>query len=794
MPRKPRKHEETAEEIEVVEGDDNNSRRLSRLEAQLEDLNLASQVQARDIQTIRARLEQIKLDLEEIGEGASPEDLARVEEQVAQVRSAVEEVRAAVEGLRQDHEAARARLESLQAGGPLLEELNRRLEESAQSLKGGLSSLEELQWSLDERLRKLEAGGDVLETVRSEVQSHTETLAQNLQAEVSERAALLEERVSGLAQRVERSIEEFHENLRGSQAELASGLEAVRQEVSAAAAGERVEELSRALEGLRQRVVGPERIEELTQALEALRASAAPQGRLEELDAALQALKEDLAARPTAGDLAELRQSLADLSAAMADASALGQRARESLESVGQLEARIREAEERFASLSSRIEEVAGNAQLHLDRMNLALKLVEQIEEKARSFPPAALAAAPVAAAPAAAAPVVEVSEAELDNPAPTGGDLGFELDDLLQVMIKHSASDLHLKVGTPPTVRLDGELIPVGNQSLSEADCRYLVFAGMSRAQRRTLLTKKELDFAYSIPGARFRVNAFMERGFVSAAFRMLRTEVPSIEELGLPTALKKLASLNNGLILVTGPAGSGKSTTLAAMIDYINSNRKMHIITIEDPIEFYHKDKLSIVTQREVGSDTSSFSEALKQALRQDPNVVMVGEMRDPETIMTAVIAAETGHLVLSTMHTPNTVGAIDRIIDAFSGETQRQFRLLLANNLRAVISQRLLVRADEKGRVPAVEVLISTPTISSLVLEGKTQEIYPYIQQGSSEGMQTFTQSLMRLYEAGLITKEEALYHADQPTEFRLGVEGHVTGTAVPTVTEDTLMNWL
>jgi twitching motility protein PilT len=227
--------------------------------------------------------------------------------------------------------------------------------------------------------------------------------------------------------------------------------------------------------------------------------------------------------------------------------------------------------------------------------------------------------------------------------------------------------------------------------------------------------------------------------------------------------------------------------------MVDYINTNRKMHVITVEDPIEFYHKDKLSLITQREVGTDTSSFADALRQALRQDPNVIMVGEMRDPETIMTAVVAAETGHLVLSTLHTPNTVQAVDRIIDTFSGELQRQFRLLLSNSLKGVVSQRLLTRADEKGRVPATEVMVVTPTISSLILEGKTEEIYPYLQQGASDGMQTFTQSLLRLYEAGLINKEEALFHADQPTEFRLGSEGHSTATA-STMADDTLMNWL
>ncbi|NDD27235.1 MAG: type IV pilus twitching motility protein PilT [Proteobacteria bacterium] len=372
-------------------------------------------------------------------------------------------------------------------------------------------------------------------------------------------------------------------------------------------------------------------------------------------------------------------------------------------------------------------------------------------------------------------------------------GELGFELHDLLQVMIKHNASDLHLKVGSPPTVRLDGELIPVGNDVLTDNDCKRLILGAISKSQRRQLLQSKDLDFAYAIPEARFRVNAFLSRGSVHSAFRLLRTEMPSIDSLHLPPVLKDLSLRHSGLVLVTGPAGSGKSTTLAAMIDHINATQKKHVITIEDPIEFLHKDKQSIITQRELGADTQSFQDGLRQALRQDPNVILIGEMRDAETIMTAAVAAETGHLVLSTLHTQNAVQAVDRMIDVFSGEQQRQFRMLLANTLRGVVSQRLLQRADSQGRVAAVEVMVATSTVTSLILEGKTNEIYPYIEQGTSEGMQTFTASLSRLLEQGLITKDEALYHADQPTELRLKVDGHTSGSAQYSE-GDTLMNWL
>ncbi|MBI2267379.1 MAG: type IV pilus twitching motility protein PilT [Armatimonadetes bacterium] len=368
-----------------------------------------------------------------------------------------------------------------------------------------------------------------------------------------------------------------------------------------------------------------------------------------------------------------------------------------------------------------------------------------------------------------------------------------FELRDILKVVIKHNASDLHLKAGSRPTVRLNGELLPLGKQVLVEEDVCKLVLSSMPPPVHEKFRKGREVDYGYASGDTRFRVNAFLERGAMSATFRVLRTDIPDAESLGLPPVVRKLADHHHGLILVTGPAGSGKSTTLAAMIEHINSTRKMHIVTLEDPIEFLHQDRKSIITQREIGTDTETFSTALKHALRQDPNVILIGEMRDPETIMTAAIAAETGHLVLSTLHTPSAIGAIDRMVDVFSGDQQKQFRLLLATTLRGVISQHLLRRADTEGRIPAVEVLVMTPTIRSLIAEGKSADIYPLMVQGNLEGMQTFTQSLTRLYQAGLVTKEEALFYSEHPTEFRLEVEGHLTGTKIQS-SEDALINWL
>lgn len=400
------------------------------------------------------------------------------------------------------------------------------------------------------------------------------------------------------------------------------------------------------------------------------------------------------------------------------------------------------------------------------EQMGRVLSRLEELERRLDE-----LAARP---AVVPASPIHHEAELDFDIELREPPNLEFDLDDLLRVVIKHRASDLHVKPFAPPTVRLNGELIPVGTEVLTPEQSRHLVLSSLPLGKRRRLLDRNEVDHAYVAAEVRFRLNAFLERGHLSAAFRMVSSKVPSFEELGLPPVMETLSNLKDGLVLVTGPAGSGKSTTLAAMIDYMNTHRKIHVVTIEDPIEFHHRDRNSYITQREVGTDTHSFTEALKQALRQDPNVIMLGEMRDTETIMTAVTAAETGHLVLSTLHTPNAVQAVDRVVDNFAGSSQKQVRLLLAGCLRAVVSQKLLNRKDGGGRIPATEVMVCTSTIASHILDGQTHEIYQYMQRGQQEGMHTFTQSLARLVERGLIGREEAIHHADQPTELRLATE--------------------
>ena len=354
-----------------------------------------------------------------------------------------------------------------------------------------------------------------------------------------------------------------------------------------------------------------------------------------------------------------------------------------------------------------------------------------------------------------------------------------LRIDDLLRYATQIGASDLHCKAGSQPFIRLGGELRPVPEAPrLTQEDTLDMAFSMMSNRQKQRFKEVSEADIAYGVSGlGRFRANIFQQRGTVGMVLRVIPDTVRSITELSLPPFVEKIAEEQRGLILVTGTTGSGKSTTLASIIDYINSNRGGHIITIEDPIEFLHRDKKSFVTQREVDVDTRSFAEALRGALRQDPDVILVGEMRDHETIETALTAAETGHLVLSTLHTLDATETIRRIVTSFPPHLQKSVRIQLAGILRAVISMRLVRSADGKGRAPAVEIMTSTGLIRDYIInEEKTSLIRDAISAGTSQyGMQTFDQSLFNLYRAGLIPLEEALRGASNPDEFRLRLAG-------------------
>lgn len=350
-----------------------------------------------------------------------------------------------------------------------------------------------------------------------------------------------------------------------------------------------------------------------------------------------------------------------------------------------------------------------------------------------------------------------------------------MNIDDLLKIAVERKASDLHLKVGNHPILRIDGLLNPlVELKRLMQEDTIAMSAAVMTKEQKDRFKAEHEIDLAYSVQGlGRFRCNIFQQRGATGMVLRVIPTQVKSIPDLTLPLVLQKIADERRGMILVTGTTGSGKSTTLAAMIDYINTHRIDHIVTIEDPIEYLHRDKKSIVNQREVGQDTRGFASALRSSLREDPDVILVGEMRDLETIETALLAAETGHMVLSTLHTLDAPETINRIISIFPPHHQKQIRLQVASVLKAIISMRLIPRVDGDGRVPAVEILINTPFIEDCVINPeKTKLIKDAIAEGVSQyGMQTFDQSLFFLYQKGLISYDEALKWTTNPDEFKL-----------------------
>ena len=352
-----------------------------------------------------------------------------------------------------------------------------------------------------------------------------------------------------------------------------------------------------------------------------------------------------------------------------------------------------------------------------------------------------------------------------------------MEIDfaDILLEVLETGASDLHLTAGSPPMLRKRGELRPIDGPVLGPQEVREIVYSILSNAQRQKLETDWQIDLAYSIPGkARFRVNAYFQRASIGAAFRLIPQEMPALESLGLPSTLRTFTQKPRGFVLVTGPTGSGKSTTLAAMIDLINEERSEHILTIEDPIEFLHRHKSCIVNQRELGADAQSFALALKSALRQDPDVILVGEMRDEETVSTALSAAETGHLVLSTLHTVDAPETVNRIIDFFPPHMNQQVRAMLAGTLKAVVSQRLVKTADGRGRVACCEVLRMTGRVRDMIMNPEeTGKLVDVIAEGAYYGMQTFDQALLAHVQAGRVTMEEAMRAATSPHDFKLMV---------------------
>jgi twitching motility protein PilT len=349
------------------------------------------------------------------------------------------------------------------------------------------------------------------------------------------------------------------------------------------------------------------------------------------------------------------------------------------------------------------------------------------------------------------------------------GAGQGIQLADMLETLITCGGSDLHLTAGAPPTVRLNGVMRPIeGADRLTPPELQRLIYQIISQKQRERFEEDLELDLAYTLPGrARFRVNVFRQRDSLGAVFRVIPTEIKALEDLGLPPQVGNFAGLTRGFVLVTGPTGSGKSTTLASIIDLANRTRHDHIMTVEDPIEFLHRHQNCVVNQREVGEDTLSFANALKHALRQDPDIILVGELRDLETISVALTAAETGHLVFGTLHTQDAAQTVDRVIDVFPPHQQQQIRVMLAGALQGVVCQTLVKTADGRGRVAATEVMMATPAVRNLIREGKTHQIYTAMQAGAAHGMVTMDQSLATLVRRGAVSYEEGLekcHHAE------------------------------
>jgi twitching motility protein PilT len=373
---------------------------------------------------------------------------------------------------------------------------------------------------------------------------------------------------------------------------------------------------------------------------------------------------------------------------------------------------------------------------------------------------------------------------AEIEEADETEG-YKYSLQQLLRAMSEKGASDMHVTTGSPPLLRIDGKVIPLKLPSLSPTEAKALCYQALGDEQKIAFEQKNELDLSFSVKGvARFRANIFMQRGSVAGVFRQIPFKIRSFDDLGLPPVVTELTNKPRGLVLVTGPTGSGKSSTLASMIDKINSEQRLHIITIEDPIEFLHRHKLSIVNQREIGSDTSNFKDALRYVLRQDPDVVLLGEMRDLTTIEAALTIAETGHLVFATLHTNSAVQSINRIIDVFPSHQQQQIRTQLSFTLVGVMTQILLPKSDGVGRCLAMEIMVPNPAIRNLIREDKLHQVYSQMQVGQAgSGMQTMNQSLFALYQRGLITAESALECAGDLDELRMMIDGKMPPVARP-----------
>lgn len=713
--------------------------RLSRIEVELEDISLVGDTTSKEILKLQGRFERLSKDFDEIAEGASAEDLAQVQASLDEMGERFKAVEEALETKSAEFTAGR-------------EETRIELQNLSAANGAAVEKIETLETSLGERL----------DALKEEVsQASTFAKSEDFENYKVEQGVALET--------LEERIKTENEGLR-------SDFSSLKEELNS-----ENEKNSLALE---------EKLEEKSSSLKS---------EVEEIKSSLDSLRESLDGADQVAD--KLKTVYADVEA---------------------LQTRLDGYAPKFEDAIAKAEESQSEIDKHLSAIKMAMRLVEQLDERVRDIGKSAEAVTAAAANAVEAAPQIAATVAQAASAAASAGgvapkaaisepieeeepipaiteNLGYDLDDILQVVISHRASDLHLQVGNTPTVRLSGDLVPVGDTKLAQDDTKALIYPAMTREQRREVKKGHEVSFAHvASDGTRFIVNAFLERGNLSANFHMLRTEVLDFDVLGLPPILKKLSLYQSGLIILTGPTGSGKSTTMASIVDYINNNRKCHIVTVEDPIEYYHKTVNSLITQREVGTDTQSFNDAINMAMRQDPDVLVISDIKDADTLMAATTAAEKGFLVIAAMNMPDTVQAVRRMLSTFTGETQRQFRLLLASCLRGVISQKLITRADDKGRVPAVEVLVVDMAVSDSILNDNLEGLAAYLQQGSVEGMQSFNQSMSALYSRGLIAKDEEQFHEEQPpVQDFSGVDAEIHLQEQPSTEmndNDTIMNWL
>ncbi|MBN9415687.1 hypothetical protein ABS71_15780 [bacterium SCN 62-11] len=470
----------------------------------------------------------------------------------------------------------------------------------------------------------------------------------------------------------------------------------------------------------------------------------------QELEANLAELADAVDSRASHEEIAELKAELEALKATYSNQSELGSKAAQAASKVEQLESQLQAQGDRYEQLLARSKTLADETENYSDKVDLAVRLVKALDERGRGGAPADLTAAPVG---------VSINEADLEAPEKT--DLNFGLRDLLNVMSQNQASDLHIKVGSNPMVRLHGDLIPVGNNSLGEEDCRRLIFFALSKEERRRLLQQRSLDFTYEQSGLRLRGHAFYQRGRLCASMKMLRSQT-NLEELGLPAILRRtMGVIKHGMVLVTGPLGSGKSTTLSAIVDELNRTRKMHILSLEAPIHIIHQDHQSLITQREFGSDYQDTVKAIQDGLKHDPDALVIDPLPNADAAATALAAADSGHLVVAGLEAPNLLSALERMMSFVDRAPNVLDRRQFAYNLKAVVSLRLLPRADKsKGLVPAAEVLLVNQAVSQLLLEGNLDQLSQTVNKGlAGEGSQTMSQSLSRLIDAGMISEAEA-----------------------------------